>query len=161
MKWLDLSFLYFWIADFIRCSFQCTFWYLRFVFRVWLEQKVIEVLLGIPVQRWASKMSPEHKNGDSNFLFLNLNFFKNPFRVNLDQVVNQDLLWVSVVFVLISHFAKKSMIAHIDYIGIIFVMINLRLPLPVEPTKPLTLMENAPMSLFWPLMNKNSLLPFW
>lgn len=68
-----------------------------FVFRVWLEQRVIEVLLGIPAQRWASETLPKHKNeADSKFCSFQ-KVFKNLFRVNLAQVVNQDLQWVLIV----------------------------------------------------------------
>lgn len=85
---IRLIILYFWITDgkdqvsvlHRACRVYLLIPVCVFVFRVWLEQRVIEVLWGIPVQRWASKMSPEHKNGDSKFLFLNFYFFFKSFQ---------------------------------------------------------------------------------
>lgn len=170
---MRLIILYFWITDFIHCRKDqvsvlhraCLVCLLIpvcvFVFRVWLEQRVIKVLLGIPVQRWASKMSPEHKNGDSKFLFLFFFFFKS-FQGQPGPSgepgppVSISSVWPHQPFCQDEYDCSYRLYR---YEG--FVMLNLRLPFPVGPIKPLALIENPPMSLFWPLMNKNSLSLFW
>ena len=114
---MRLSVLCFWITYFILCGkhvsvlFLCTCSHLCVclsVFRDWLEPRVIEVLSGILAQRWMSKTPPEHIIKQiPNFLnILDL------FRVSLDQVVNRDLLWVEVIFYLITFSPLRNMIDH-------------------------------------------------
>lgn len=95
-------------------------------------------------------MSAEHKNGDSKFLFPNHYFFFKSFQGQPGPSgepgppVSISSVWPHQPFCQEEYDCSYRLYR---YEG--FVMLNLRLPLPVGPIKPLTLMENAPMCLFF------------